>query len=105
MRIPRVSLAWLMALVLLAAVVSAILTFAINLQVRPLLTLTIGVLATATAGILIRRRTLRAFCLGFALFGWSYFVAAFWSPQSCMSLPTTWLFIHLFEMVFSNPAI
>jgi hypothetical protein len=105
MRIPRVSLAGLMALVLLAAVVSAILAFAINLQVRPLLTLTIGVLTIATAGILIRHGALRALCVGFALFGWSYFVAAFRSPQSCLSLPTTRPLIYLYEAVVSNPAI
>jgi hypothetical protein len=105
MRILRFSLAELLAIVLLAAVGSAILAFTINLQVRPLLTLTIGILATATVGILSRRRSLRAFCVGFALFGWSYFVVAFWSPQSCLSLPTTRPLIHLYEAVFGNPAI
>ena len=102
---PRLSLAGLMALVSLAAVGFAILAFTINLQVRPLLTLMIGVLATATMGILFRRETLRAFCLGFALIGWTYLVLTFKSPQALLSSQMTQPLIRLYNSLFGFPMV
>jgi hypothetical protein len=90
-----------MTLVLVAAVASAILVLAIDLQAGSVVSLTAVILVAATLGILFGRATRRAFCLGFAVPGWAYFSAAFSSPQRRLSLPTTRPLAHLYDWIAS----
>lgn len=73
----RFSLAGLMAAVLIVAVACAALRFASELWASATLTITVGVLLTAILGVVLREGRIRAFWLGFSVFGWAYLALAF----------------------------
>ena len=77
MRRFRFSLASLMSSVLLIAVACAALRYASELWASVAFTLTVGLLFGATLCVVFRGGDARAFCLGFALFGWGYLFIAF----------------------------
>jgi hypothetical protein len=75
---PRLSIAGLMAAVLLLAVGFAGLRTASALWASALFTLTVILLAAASLGVAVSRRQTRMACLGFSLFGWIYLLTTFW---------------------------
>lgn len=78
MRLPRVRIWWLMALVLLLAVGFAGLHAATALWASAVFTLTVTLLAAGLLGVAASRGWRRTACLGFSIFGWVYFLATFW---------------------------
>src|SRR4051812_41413088 len=100
----RLSIRTLMAAVVLVAVGTASLRSASELWASLVLTLTLGVLATAIPGALFGGRPRRPFWTGVAVFGWGYPALAFgpWSSgHSRSGLATTALLDHLFHR--ANP--
>jgi hypothetical protein len=79
MRRPRVRLTvgWLMAAVAFVAVGTAALRAASARWEQAVFTLTLGVLLTSILGAVYSRGLRRTFWLGFALFGWAYWVLIF----------------------------
>ena len=75
----RISVGGLMVVVVIAAIGIAALRSASELWASFILTLTFGILATASLGALLRRGERRAFWIGFAAFGWGYIVLCFWT--------------------------
>lgn len=88
MRFIRASIAGLMAAVLIAALELTALRSASDTWSGSTLLATCGVLGLAVVGAVCRRGGVRAWWLGFALFGWGYMAIAFWSPVDATKLPT-----------------
>ncbi len=101
----RLTIAGLMTLVGLAAVLAALSVAALALRPDPVTALTAALLASATLGVPLARGRLRRFCLGFAVAGWAYFLAACVAPGMRMNLPTTVPLIHLHESIVGPPAL
>jgi hypothetical protein len=106
MRLPRFSIAGLMALVVVAAVGVAALRFANELWAGVLLLATVGIFGAAILGIVHRRDGKRAWWQGFALFGWGYFALAlgpWFHAAIAPSLPTTTGLTALFAKLHPSP--
>jgi hypothetical protein len=92
MRLPRFTIAGLMGLVVVVAVGVAALRFASELWAGVLLMLTLAVLGAAVLAFHERTGARRAWCRGFALFGWGYLALAMgpWASDTIAPrLPTT----------------
>ena len=72
MRIPRTSIAGLMAVVLVVALALVALRSGSKAWAGTTFLVTCGVLALAVVGAVCRGGSARAWWLGFALFGWGY---------------------------------
>lgn len=96
MRRPRISLAGLMALVVVVGVGIAALRAASETWAGIMLLLTLGLLGVSVLGVMYRREARRAWWVGFALFGWGYaaLTLAPWSKPE--SLPTRILLDSLY---------
>lgn len=77
--LPRVSIAGLLGLTLVLALGIASLRFATVVWTAAATTVTLAVLLGAILGALYQRDAARAFCVGFSLFGWVYFILVGWS--------------------------
>src|SRR5947209_4142181 len=95
---PRISLARLMALVVVFAVGVAALRDASETWAGIVLLATLGFLAASILGVVYRSGGRRAWWLGFALFGWGYFALSFglwFATEFRPRLPTTRLLSYL----------
>jgi hypothetical protein len=95
MRRVRFSIAGLMVVVAVTAVVVAALRSASDAWAGAMLMLVCGVLGLAIVGIVCRSGIERTWWLGFALFGCGYLVLAFWSENNFNRLPTATLTLFL----------
>jgi hypothetical protein len=77
--LPRVPLAGLLGLVLVLALGIASLRFATTFWTMAATTVTLACLLAAILGAIYQRGSARAFCVGFALFGWAYLILVEWS--------------------------
>ena len=84
----RVSIAGLMAIVLLAALGSAALGSGSGLWCSAIYSLTLMALGLGLAGSILARGAARAFCVGFALFGCGYIYLALDATPD----PNVWVF-------------
>jgi hypothetical protein len=75
----RISVAGLLGLVAVIAIGIASLRFATVAWTTAATTVTVGVLLAAVLGVIYLRGAARAFCVGFALFGWVYLILVDWS--------------------------
>jgi hypothetical protein len=94
----RVSIAGLMAVVLVCGLAAAALREASEIWAGILLLVTLGLLAFGLLAVRQRREASRAFWEGFALFGWGYLVLTFgpwFGEQVGPRLPTTQLLGYL----------
>jgi hypothetical protein len=101
----RVSIAGLMAVVLVCGVAAAALREASETWAGILLLVTVGLLAFALLAVRQRREASRAFWEGFALFGWGYLVLTlgpWFAEQVGPKLPTAQLLGYLHGKL--NPA-
>ncbi len=89
LRKPRISMARMMGIVLLAAIGFAALRSSSEAWAGVMLLLTCGALMLAMIGALCRGPDERAGWLGFALFGGGYLALAHWTSSSSEPLPTT----------------
>ena len=101
----RLTIAGLMTLVGLAAVLAVLAVAALALRPGMVTALTAALLAAATLGVPLARGRLRPFCLGFAVAGWAYFLAACTSPWIRLNLPTNVPLIHLYESTVGPPTL
>ena len=74
----RLSIAGMLWVVAVVALWVASLRSASVLWLSVAATITLGLLLTAVVGVVLLRGEARAFCLGFALFGWVYLVLVNW---------------------------
>jgi hypothetical protein len=103
----RISIAGLMAVVLVCGVAVAALREASDTWAGVLVFVTLGLLAFALLAIRQRREATRAFWEGFALFGWGYVTLAFgpwFADQVGSKLPTTQLLGYLHGKLNPAPA-
>src|SRR5437763_875362 len=92
MRPPRYSLAGMLAVVLVAAIGMAGLRYASYEWASGIFLLTCATLALSIVGVVCRQGPLRAWWLGYAVFGWGYMALAFGSRPAeshWPMLPTT----------------
>src|SRR5947209_17145593 len=90
MRRSHVSIAHLLLVVLFCGVALAALRSPSTAWASALFTLATGALLVAPLGIIYRRGRRQAFCVGFALFGWGYFLLSL-VPEARAQLGTTTL--------------
>jgi hypothetical protein len=88
MRRPRVSIAGLMGVVVLAALGFAAIRLGPEATSGAMTLVTCAVLLLAIVGAVSRQGGRRAWWLGFALFGWAYLVAAYFSSPDGPEFPT-----------------
>jgi hypothetical protein len=103
----RISIAGLMAVVLICGVAAAALREASDTWAGILLVVTLGLLAFALLAIRQRREGPRAFWEGFALFGWGYLALVFgpwFAEQVGSKLPTTQLLGYVHGKLNPAPA-
>ena len=83
MRWFRLSIAGMMALVLFLSLAFTALRYSSGIAAGITCLLSLGILLLAVPGVVYQRSGGRAFCLGFALFGWGYIAMAYqtWSQQ------------------------
>ncbi|MBW3595727.1 MAG: hypothetical protein KY475_00465 [Planctomycetes bacterium] len=99
----RFSMAALLALVSFAAVGCAALIKSNELWRQTTITLTIGVLLTATLAAIIGRADRRGVATGFALYGWAYILLSFVSPLGLRDdLLTNKSVAWLYQMAHEN---
>jgi hypothetical protein len=95
MRPPRFAISGLMGTVLVVSLGLAALHSANEAWAGVMLLLTHGILALALVGTIYRRGAIRAWWLGFLMFGWSYLHLSYWTSYQ---LPT----ITLLEVIQSK---
>ena len=95
MRRIRFSIAGLMFVVAISALLVAALRSASGAWAGAVLLVVRAVLGLGIVGALCRRGSERAWWLGFSVFGCGYMMLAFWSETNFDSLPTTTLLIYL----------
>lgn len=108
---PRLSLRVSMACIVVLALALAALRSPSDSWVGPMFSMTPGLLLTAVLGVVYRRGTSRAFWLGFALFGWAYWLLSFgpwfdsWvAPHLVLTRPVKQLsYVMHPEPVFEGP--
>ncbi len=109
MRRFRFSIAGLMGIVLIAAVGTALYRAPMSFRAGPIFLATIAALSLAVVAAIERRGARRAWCLGFAVFGWGHLALAVLArPLPGPSLATSQLLVKLRPILapstFSRPA-
>lgn len=100
---PRVSLAGLMAFVLLAAVGFAAVKNPSEMLAGVLFLFVVGLLVLALVGVAFRHGNKRLFWAGFGAFGWTYLALALWTePVSLPVLPTSTLIVYLLRSIYNT---
>ncbi len=91
----RFSIAAMMAVVAVTALMIAALRFSTAAWAGAMLLLVWGVLGLAIAGVICRKGGERAWWVGFALFGCGYLALALWSEKNFETFPTTTVILYL----------
>ncbi len=102
---PRISIAGLMALVLVAGIGSAMVVFAARGEHVAVVSATTLLLAGATAAATIARGPARAFAATFAVVGWLGMLRLeTLTPLAMLELPTSRTLVRLYEIAHRPPA-
>jgi len=96
----RISIAGSMMIVVIAALISSLVVFAVRLQPEPLRVVTAVLLVLLVIAAILRRGRPRAFSLGFAIVGWGYFGLTCVNP---LVMPTTRWLADVYEAMIGSP--